>query len=136
MVLLTALAPLGCEAPTGLDELSPRESLIETHRAVVDGIVRGNLDQPLRDVDIVLRIAGSRLPSPTTRTDAAGRFTLVLAVYNGTAGPDSAAATVYGFAQPPFYSTSTAGHADVLVRFLPVSLEPPRTTVELRLPAL
>lgn len=134
-LLLPALLLLvGCEAPTGLDELSPRESLVETHRAILDGIVRGSLDQPLQDVDIVLRIDGSRFPPPTTRTDAAGRFFLVLAIYNGSGAADSVAATVYAFAQPPAYSTNAADHVDVTVGFLPVTRAPPRTTVALQVP--
>lgn len=132
-LLLAVLIPTGCEAPTGLDELSPRESLTETHRALVDGVVRGSFGQPLEGVDIVLRIAGSSLPAPTARTDESGRFLLVLAIYGGPAGPDSAAATVYAYARPPTYSTSAAGHADLLVKFLPVSQDPPRTSVEVRL---
>ena len=132
-LLLAAFLPVGCEAPTGLDELSPRESLIETHRAIVDGVVRGSFGQPIEDVDVVLRIAGSSLPAPTTRTDASGRFLLVLAIYNGAGGPDSAAATLYAYARPPSYSTYAAGHADLMVRFLPASQDPPRTSVEVRL---
>lgn len=132
-LLLAAFLPTGCEAPTGLDELSPRESLIETHRGIVDGVVRGTLGQPLEDVEVVLRIAGSSLPAPTASTDAAGRFFLVLAIYNGTGGADSAAAALYAYARPPSYSTPAAGHADLMVRFLPASQEPPRTSVEVRL---
>lgn len=132
-LLLAVLLPIGCEAPTGLDELSPKESLIETHRAIVDGTVRGSFGQPLEDVDVILKVAGSSLPAPTARTDASGRFLLVLAIYNGASGPDSAAATIYAYARPPAYSTSAAGHADLTVRFLPVAQPPPRTSVELRL---
>ncbi|MGK2933862.1 MAG: hypothetical protein ACSLFE_01280 [Gemmatimonadaceae bacterium] len=88
-LLRAAFLPIGCEAPTGLDELSPRGSLIETHRAIVDGAMAG--------------------------------------------GPDSAAATLYAYARPPSYSTPAAGHADLMVRFLPASQDPPRTSVELRL---
>jgi hypothetical protein len=132
-LLLAAFLSIGCEAPTGLVELSPRESLIETHRAIVDGVVHGSFGQPLEDVEIVLRIAGSSLPAPTARTDASGRFYLVLAIYNGTGGPDSAAATLYAYARPPSYSTPAAGHADLMVRFLPASQDPPRTSVEVRL---
>ncbi|HUF29322.1 MAG TPA: hypothetical protein VMM77_01570 [Gemmatimonadaceae bacterium] len=132
-LLLTAFLPFGCEAPTGLDELGPRESLIETHRAIVDGVVRGSFGQPLEDVDVVLKIAGSSLPAPTTQTDTSGRFYLVLAIYNGTGGADSVAATLYAYAAPPSYSTRAAGHADLMVRFLPVSQDPRRTSVEIRL---
>lgn len=132
-LLLAAFLPIGCKAPTGLDELSPRESLIETHRGIVDGVIRGGLGQPLEDVDVVLRITGSSLPAPAARTDASGRFLLVLAIYNGAGGPDSAAATLYAYARPPTYSIAAAGHADLMVRFLPVSQDPPRTTLELRL---
>ncbi len=132
-LLLAAFLPLGCEAPTGLDELSPRGSLTETHRAIVDGVVRGSFGQPLQDVDMVLRMPGSSLPAPTTRTDASGRFLLVLAIYNGAGGPDSTAATLYAYARPPAYSTPAAGHADLLVKFLPAAQEPPRTSVEIRL---
>lgn len=124
---------LACTVPTesnGLDE-SP---LMETHQAIVDGVVRGELDQPLQGVDIVLRFAGSALSSPTTRTDGAGKFLLVLAIYNGSTGPDSAAATVYAFARPPVHSTTAATHADVLVRFVPTGQAPVRTTVNLKLP--
>lgn len=132
-LLLAVFLPAGCEAPTGLDELSPRDSLVETHRAIVDGVVRGSLGQPLEDVDVVLRIAGSSLPAPAARTDASGRFYLALAIYNGTGGADSAAATLYAHAGPPSYSTYAAGHADLMVRFLPAAREPPRTSVEIRL---
>lgn len=132
-LLLAAFLPIGCEAPTGLDELSPRESLIETHRAIVDGVVRGSFGQPLEDVEVVLRITGSSLPAPTSRTDASGRFVLGLAIYNGSGGADSAATTLYAYARPPSYSTYAAGHADLTVRFLPTSQDPPRTSVELRL---
>ena len=132
-LLLAAFLPIGCEAPTGLDELSPRESLIETHRGIVDGVVRGSSGLPLENVELVLRISGSSLPAPTTRTDGSGRFILVLAVYNGTGGADSAAATLYAYARPPAYSTPAAGHADLTVRFLPVSQDPPRTTAQIQL---
>jgi hypothetical protein len=132
-LLLAVFLPIGCEAPTGLDELSPRESLIETHRAIVDGVVRGSFGQPLEDVDMVLRIAGSSLPAPTTRTDASGRFFLVLAIYSGAGSPDSTVATLYAYARPPSYSTPAAGHAELLVRFLPASQDPPRTSVGIRL---
>lgn len=135
-LLLAAFLPMGCEAPTGLDELSPRESLTETHRAIVDGVVRGSLGQPLEDVDVILQIAESSLPAPTARTDVSGRFSMVLAIYNGTGGADSAAATLYAYARPPSYSTPAAGHADLMVRFLPASQQPPRTSVEVRLPVL
>lgn len=124
---------LACTVPTGSD--GPEDSpLVETHQAVLDGVVRGNLDQPLEDVDIVLRFAESSIPAPTTRTDGAGRFLLVLAIYNGPAGPDSAAATVYAFARPPAHSATAATHADVLVRFVPVGQAPLRTSVNLKLP--
>ncbi|MGI8619599.1 MAG: hypothetical protein ACR2L6_11025 [Gemmatimonadaceae bacterium] len=129
--LLLAALP-GCDSPAGPGDLE--SSLVETHRAIVDGVVLGELNQPLHDVDIVLRIAGSQLPSPRTRTDAAGRFLLVLAIYNGAGGADSTAATVYAFAQPPAYSTHAAAHADAMLRFLPVTVEPPRTSVTLRMP--
>lgn len=134
VALVPTLVLLGCEAQAGLDEVGDNE-LVETHQAIVDGVVRGELDAPLQNVDIVLRFAGSRFPAPTTRTDAAGRFLLVLSIYNGSGPADSAAATVYAFAQPPFYSTSAAGHVDVLVRFLERKEEPPRTSVVLRLAA-
>ena len=130
-LLIPALLLLGCAAPTGLDSESP---LVETHRAILDGVVRGQFDQPLRDVDIVLQLTGSDLPAPTTRTDAAGRFLLALAIYNGTGGADSAAATVYAFARPPVHSTNAAAHVDVLIRFLPATQEPPRTSVTLKMP--
>lgn len=132
-LLIAAFLAIGCEAPTGLDELSPGESLVETHRAIVDGVIRGNFGQPLEGVDVLLRIAGSSLPAPTTRTDASGRFVLVLAIYNGAGGPYSAPATLYAYAQPPAYTTPAAGHVDLVVKFLPASQDPPRTSVELQL---
>lgn len=122
-----------CTVSTGPDWLDG-SALVETHHAIVDGVVRGEADQPLADVDIVLRLAGSSLPAPTTRTDGAGSFVLVLAIYNGPAGPDSAAATVYAFARPSVHSTSAATHADILVRFVPKSQAPARTSVALKLP--
>ena len=131
--VLAVTAGLACGVPTGLDNLDG-SSLVETHQAIVDGIVRGELDQPLEGVDIVLRLDGSTLPAPTTRTDGSGRFLLVLAIYNGSAGPDSAAATVYAFARPSIHSASAANHADVLVRFVPKGQTPPRTSVSLKLP--
>lgn len=135
IALVPVLALLGCEVPAGLNKVGGNE-LVETHQAIVEGVVLGALDTPLRDVDIILRFAGSRQPAPTTRTDASGRFLLVLAIYNGSGPADSAAATVYAFAQPPFYSTSAADHVDILVRFLERSQEPPRTSVVLRLAEL
>src|SRR5687768_996805 len=133
LALLAVAAGIACGAPTGLDDLN-ESSLVETHQAIVDGIVRGEVDQPLEGVDIVLRFAGSSLPAPTTRTDGAGRFLLVLAIYNGSAGPDSSAATVYAFARSSIHSTAAANHADVLVRFVPKGQDPPRASVSLKLP--
>ena len=131
MAVLAVAGGLACTVSTdGLED----SALVETHHAIVDGIVRGEADQPLEGVDIVLGIAGSSLPAPTTRTDGAGQFVLVLAVYNGPAGPDSAAATVYAFARPSVHSTSAASHADVLVRFTPKGQAASRTSVSLRLP--
>ncbi len=135
IVLVPTLALFGCEVPAGLNKVGGTAQ-VETHRAIVEGVVLGELDTQLRDIDIVLRVAGSRLPAPTTRTDASGRFLLVLAIYNGSGPADSVAATIYAFAQPPFYSTSAAGHVDTLVRFLERRQEPPRTSVVLRLAAL
>lgn len=126
-------AGLACTFSTGPDGLD-EPMLVETHHAILDGVVRGEAGQPLGDVDIVLRIAGSSLPAPSTRTDGAGSFLLVLAVYNGPAGPDSAAATVYAFARPSVHSTSAASHADVVVRFTPKGQAPARTSVSLKLP--
>ena len=131
VAVLAVAAGLACTVSTdGLED----SALVETHHAIVDGIVRGEADQPLADVDIVLGIAGSALPAPTTRTDGGGQFVLVLAVYNGPAGPDSAAATVYAFARPSVHATSAASHADVLVRFTPKGQAPARTSVSLKLP--
>ena len=131
--LLAVAGGFACGTPTGLADLD-ESSLVETHQAIVDGSVRGEVDQPLEGVDIVLRLAGSTLPAPTARTDGSGRFLLVLAIYNGSSGPDSAAATVYAFARPSVHSTSAANHADVLVRFLPKGQSPPRASVSLKLP--
>ena len=131
MAVLAVAAGQACTVSTdGLDQ----SALVETHHAIVDGVVRGEADQPLEDVDIVLRLAGSSLPAPTTRTDGAGQFVLVLAIYNGPAGPESAAATVYAFARPSVHSTSAANHVDVLVRFAPKNQAVPKTSVSLKLP--
>jgi len=131
--LLAVAGGLACGVPTGLGDLDD-SALVETHQAIVEGVVRGQLDQPLEDVDIVLRFAESTLPAPTTRTDGAGRFLLVLAIYNGSQAPDSAAATVYAFARPSIHSTAAASHADVLVRFVPKGQAPLRASVSLKLP--
>lgn len=128
--LAVALGPACTVSTDGLGE----SALVETHHAIVDGVVRGEADQPLEDVDIVLRIAGSSLPAATTRTDGAGSFVLALAIYNGPSGPDSAAATVYAFARPSVHATAAASHADVLVRFAPKDQAAPRTSVSLKLP--
>lgn len=122
---------LACTVPTSdLDD----SWLTETHQAIVDGVVRGELGQPLEDVDIVLRFAGSSLPAPSTRTNGAGEFVLVLAIYNGSAGADSAAATVYAFARPEIHATAAASHADIVARFAPKGQPAPRTSVSLKLP--
>lgn len=126
-------AGLACTVPAGPDGLD-ESSFVETHHAIVDGVVRGEADQPVEGVDIVLRVAGSSLPAPSTRTDGAGKFILVLAIYNGSGGPDSAAATVYAFARPEVHSTSAASHADVVVRFARKDQTAPRTSVSLKLP--
>jgi hypothetical protein len=134
---LRPLAPLAvafglaCAVPTGdLDG----SGLTETHHAIVDGVVHGELGQPLENVDVVLRFAESSLPAPSARTDGAGEFVLALAIYNGSAGADSAAATVYAFARPEVHGTSAANHADIFVRFAPKGQEAPHTRVSLKLP--
>lgn len=131
--LLVAAVGMGCGVPTGLDDLDD-SSLVETHQAVVDGVVRGQLDQPLEGVEIVLRFAGSTLPAPTTQTDGSGSFLLVLAMYNGGSAPDSAAATVYAFARTSIHSAAAVNHVDVVVRFAPKGQAPPRASVSLKLP--
>lgn len=131
--MLAVATGLACGVPTGPDDVDD-SSLVETHQAIVEGVVRGQADQPLEGVDIVLRLAGSTLPAPTTRTDGSGRFLLVLAIYNGSTGPDSTVATVYAFARPEIHSTAAANHAEILVRFVPKGQVPIRTSVNLKLP--
>lgn len=134
MAVLAVAVGQACTISTDSDGLG--DPLVETHHAIVDGVVRGELDQPLEGVDIVLRFPGSSLPAPSTRTDGAGSFVLAVAIYNGPAGPDSAAGTVYAFARPSVHSTSAASHVDVLVRFAPKNQAAPRTSVSLKLPVL
>jgi len=133
--LILLLAALGCEIPTDYDsELGGGSNFVETHRGFVAGVVRGEFNQRLPDVEIILRFPGSSLPAPSTRTDSFGEFLIAVALYNGSGGADSAAATIYAFTGPPRYSQSEADHADIVVHFAPLQQASPRTIVNLRLP--
>ncbi len=128
---------LGCTVATEPSVDAPG-ALVETHRSIVEGTVLGSANQPLEDVEVVLRFAQSGgFPAPTMRTDGAGRFLFVLAMYNAPGvGADSAAATVYAFARAPFYSVTAADHVPVTVQFLPIAQTPPQLTVVIRLNTL
>jgi hypothetical protein len=111
---------------------------VETHRAIVDGSVRGLHDIPLEGVDVVVDFGReSALPRPATTTDVAGEFLFVLAIFNGdTAGADSVTATVHAIARDARGGGQAVASKTVLIRFEPVRNDPPRTTVRFKLDAL
>jgi hypothetical protein len=126
---------LACESdPTGMDTTS---TFVETHRGILSGSVVGSVDQPLEDVEVVVRFAGSDLPAPTTRTDGAGEFEFVLALYNaqGT-GADSAKATVYAIARDSDGTVRAITHKLAMIQFRPVADSLPVTTLSFTLPIL
>lgn len=127
------VALLSCvHESTGLDTGS---DLVETHRAILSGSVEGSVGQPLENVEVIVDFGdGSQLPRPTTRTDGAGEFLFVLAMYNGdTTAVDSAAATVYAIARTRAIVDAVA-HQEVVIHFVPVHQEPSTTTVRFALP--
>ena len=135
LIIAFALAGAACQMPTELDGSGGGADFVETHRSILEGVVVGAFDQPLSDVRVLVQFPGSSLPAPTTRTDGAGRFTFVLALYNHHGvGADSASAVVYAFAGAPRYTIEAASHTPVLVRFQPVTREPPRTWLSFVLP--
>jgi hypothetical protein len=126
---------LACESdPTAVDTTS---TFVETHRGILAGSVTGAVDQPLEDVEVVVRFAGSDLPAPSTRTDGAGGFEFVLAMYNNqTAGADSAKATVYAIARNPDGTVYAITHKPAMIQFRPVADSLPTTTLSFSLPIL
>jgi hypothetical protein len=132
--LCAALVSCGSDA-TGV----PNDStFVETHRAIVSGSVEGQVHQPLEGVDVVVQFdGGSRIDAPTTRTDGAGEFLLVLALYNDrSVASDSVAATVYAIARYDDGTVQAASHKRVMIHFNPVAADPPTTTVLFSLPVL
>lgn len=132
--LAICVAALACAMPT---ETSFDPGLEETHHAILDGTVRGSFNQPLEDVTITVVFAGDE-PSfsrPSTRTDGAGQFLLVLAIFNGDkSANDSVNAVVHAVTTAPSYSVFVGDQESVLIRFAPVTTNPPRTSLAFSLP--
>jgi hypothetical protein len=132
IVAVTCTGSLSCgDNATGPGDNS---GLVETHRAILDGRVEGNANEPLEKIEVIVDFEGESLTDPTTLTDGAGEFEFVLALYNaqGT-GPDSVRATVYAIARTNSGTVEAITHQDVTIHFLPVAQDPPTTTVNFSL---
>jgi len=128
-------AALACAMPT--ETSFDTSDFEETHHAILDGVVRGSFNQPLEDVNITVVFAGEgpSFSPPSTRTDGAGQFLLVLAIYNGDkSANDSVNAVVHAVTTAPSYSVFVGDQEGVLIRFAPVTANPPRTSLAFSLP--
>src|SRR4051812_28030580 len=100
---IIALAALGIAMASCTSDVSAPsdDSLVETHRAILNGVVEGEHQVPLEGVEVVVQFDdASGFPAPTQRTDGAGEFEFVLALYNSdNPAADSSAATVYAIAR-------------------------------------
>jgi hypothetical protein len=117
---------------------SDTTALVETHHAILDGSVRGKVGQPVEGVEIVVDFDGkSQMPKPSTRSDGAGDYLLVLAIYNGGSSPtDSARATVYAIARDRDGNVEAITHKRVLIRFQASPNDPAHTRLSFSLPIL
>lgn len=134
VLVAVAMLALGCaeDIPTAPD----RGNFVETHHSILEEAVRGAYGQRLPDVNVTVQFKGkTQFSPPTTKTDAAGEFLFVLALYNEySVTSESVEATVHAVTSSPAYSIFVGAQAPVVVRFLPVSQPPPHASVELKLP--
>jgi len=134
-LVLATLALVSCTS----DVVGPAAdaSLTETHRAILSGVVAGQHNAPLEGIEVVVQFQHSHLPSPSERTDGAGGFEFVLAMYNSdNPAADSASAIVYAISRDEMGDVVAITHKRVMIRFQPVAKDPPVTNVELALPII